>query len=259
MTHLFKRHIGLWLAAAVLLGLTASQSAAKTFDVASAYVSPRQDTSQSGKLDESVCNPDAGPFSLDITNPYLPYQVGRVFVLKGVEDGVEVRVRVSVLDRTEKVAGVTTRVVEERAWEDGELHELALNYFAQAPDGTVCYFGEEVNYYENGKVVSHEGAWRAGENGNLPGIAMPAHPEVGMRYAQERAPGVSEDQAEIVAMGRRVTVPAGSYPNTLRIRETSPLDPGAVGIKFFAPGVGLVKDDTLQLIAIKSAGDADDD
>jgi hypothetical protein len=66
---------------------------------------------------------------------------------------------------------VTTRVVEEIEWEDsipfgtidaGEaLIERSLNYFAQTQDGTVCYFGEAVDIYENGVVVSHEGAWRA--------------------------------------------------------------------------------------------------
>lgn len=259
MTKHHLRRFGVSLTILLLLTLAAGQSEAHALGATGSTVAHPLAANQSSELDPSICDPSAGPFSLNITNPYLPYTLGRVFVLKGVEDGVQLRVRVSVLNKTEVVAGVTTRVVEERSWEDGELHEVAWNFFVQAPDGTVCYFGEDVNYYKNGRVISHEGAWRTGENGNLPGIAMPAHPAVGMTYAQERAPGVSEDQAEIVSIGKRARVPAGAYANTLRLRETSPLDPGMVGFKTYAPGIGLVKDDTLELVEIRSAADKDDD
>jgi hypothetical protein len=52
-------------------------------------------------------------------------------------------------------------------WEDGnadgvidageDLIEVSLNYFAQNQDGTVCYFGEAVDMYEGGEIVSHGG------------------------------------------------------------------------------------------------------
>jgi len=201
-------------------------------------------------LDISVCAPDAGPFSTEINHPYLPYPKGRVWVLKGVEDEEELRVRITVLDNTEVVAGITTRVVEEREWEDNELIEVSRNFFVQAPDGTVCYYGEDVDIYEDGQVVSHDGAWRAGVGGNLPGIVMPAKPMAGHIYAQEVAPGIAEDQAKIVAIGETVTVPAGTFTNTLRTRETTPLEPGSVSIKRYAPGVGLIVDDVVKLISV---------
>ena len=49
------------------------------------------------------------------------------------------------LDDTEVVAGIETRVVEEKEWEDGEVIEVSRNFFVQAPDGTVCYYGEDVD------------------------------------------------------------------------------------------------------------------
>jgi hypothetical protein len=207
---------------------------------------PRSD--KTNELDIGVCAPNAGPFSTRITNPYFPLPEETVWVLRGVEDGVNVRLRITVLEKTEVVAGVRTRVVEERAWEDGELHEVALNYFVQAPDGTVCYYGEDVNFYEDGQVVSHEGAWRAGVGANRPGIIMPANPAVGMSYAQEVAPGISEDRAEIIAMGESVRLRAGTYRNTLLTRETSPLDPEAVSFKHYAPRVGLIVDEPIELV-----------
>ena len=89
-----------------------------------------------------------------------------------------------------------------------------------------------------------------------PGIIMPANPAVGMRYAQEVAPGISEDQAKIVALGETGTVPAGTYQNTLLIRETISLDPGVESFKRYAPGVGLIVDDVSELVRV---GDDDDE
>src|ERR1043166_7874851 len=65
-------------------------------------------------LSIAVCDPAAGPFTLDVTNPFFPLPVGHQLVLDGNEDGGAVRVVITVLDQTEIVAGVPTRVVEER-------------------------------------------------------------------------------------------------------------------------------------------------
>jgi hypothetical protein len=43
--------------------------------------------------------------------------------------------------------------------------------------GTVSCFGEVVDIYENGVIVSHEGSWRADALGNTPGIFTPANPQ----------------------------------------------------------------------------------
>jgi len=99
-------------------------------------------------LDILVCDPAAGgPFSADtIDNEFFPLVVGDQYVLEGVVDGELIHLEITVLDETEVVAGVTTRVVEEAEWADGEIAEISRNFFAQAvPDGTVCYFGEDVD------------------------------------------------------------------------------------------------------------------
>jgi len=199
-------------------------------------------------LDISVCAPENGPFTLDIDNPYFPLEVGTELVLEGEEDSATVRVEFSVLDQTEEVAGVTTRVIEEYETEDEELVEISYNFFAQAPDGTVCYFGEDVDIYENDEVVGHEGEWRAGEGDNLAGIMMPADPEVGMKYKQEVAPGIAQDEAEITAMGETLTVPAGEFTDTLRAVESSPLDSGT-SLKIYVGGIGMAYDSGIELIS----------
>jgi hypothetical protein len=151
------------------------------------------------ELDPALCAPDQR-FSLMIDNTYFPLPVGQQWVYLGQEQGQTIGLRITVLNETETLysgkSSVRTRVVEELEWEDAnadgvvdpdeQLIEVSRNYYAQTSDGTVCYFGEAVDIYENGVVVSHEGAWRADEPNNAPGIFMPASPEVGMTYQQER-------------------------------------------------------------------------
>jgi len=204
-------------------------------------------------LSIEVCDPESGPFTLDIDNDFFPLVVGSSSVLEGTDDeGAFIRVEIDVLDETEVVAGVTTRVVTETEFEDGELVEISRNFFAQAPDGTVCYFGEDVDIFEDGEVVSNDGAWRAGENGNLPGIFLPGDPQVGDSFSQEVAPGIAEDQAEIIAFGETLTVPAGEFQDTMTVEDCDPLDEEiTIEEKVYVRGIGLALDETIELISFE--------
>jgi hypothetical protein len=147
---------------------------------------------------------------------------------------------------------VLARVVEERETEDGVLTEISRNYFADCwTSRDVYYMGEDVDIYANGKVVSHEGAWLSGRQGALPGIVMPEDAFiVGSRYYQEVAPGVALDRAEHKRSGFAVQVPAGRFDNCVSVEETTPLQPDDVSQKVYCRGVGLVKDDDLELTAL---------
>lgn len=207
-------------------------------------------------LSPELCALDRGDFTLNSENDFFPLGAGSVWEYQGEEDGALVELRITVLDETEVVGGVVTRVLEEREWEDGELIEVSRNFFAETSEETVCYFGEDVDIYEDGEVVSHEGAWRADAPGNAPGIIMPADPRPGMTFAMESAPGIAEDAGKIVGTGP-VEVPAGAFRETIRVRETNPLDGGS-GYKIFAEDVGLVVDESLQLVRYRVADDGDD-
>jgi hypothetical protein len=201
-------------------------------------------------LSISVCDPSAGPFSLIIDNGFFPLVVGDELVLEGEDDeGTFLEVIITVLDETELVAGVTTRIVEEAEFEDGEVVEISRNFYAQAPDGTVCYFGEDVDDFEDGMIVGHEGEWRAGENENLPGIIMPGNPEVGQIFQQEAAPGIAEDQAEIIDLGETIEVPAGTFSDTLTTLDCNPMEGGAIDEKVYVDGIGLAIDEDAELVS----------
>jgi len=147
---------------------------------------------------------------------------------------------------------VWTRTVEERETEDGELKEVSRNYFADCLNThDVYYFGEEVDDYEDGVIVGHGGAWLAGKHGAMPGIIMPDQAFLlGARYFQEIAPGVAMDRAEHLAMNLEVEVPAGVFQNCVEVRETTPLNPDEESRKIYCPGVGLVIDADLELMAV---------
>jgi hypothetical protein len=248
------------------LGLAASLLAA----------SPAIGARTTQELPLSLCAPPPeNTFSLTIDNPFDPLPVGQQWVYSGREQGQTLGLRITVLNDTENFYSgkrrVTTRVVEELEWEDADADgvvdddefviEVSRNYYAQTLDdpttpedegGTVCYFGEDVDIFNEDGTVTHEGAWRADDPGNAPGIFMPADPQVGMTFQQEHAPGVAQDTATIVRKGTTVSVPAGTFTDTITVRDFNPLD-GSRGTKVYAAdgddGTGLITDGPLDLIS----------
>lgn len=197
---------------------------------------PFQDTFD---VDKADLGPDGG-------NEFFSLEVGKQLVL--LENGLTVII--TVLDETRVVDEVTTRVVEERESQDGELIEVSRNYFAaDSATNDVYYFGEDVDDYENGVVVGHSGAWRAGQNGARFGLIMPADPQVGDRYYQEVAPTMAMDRAEHLSLTESITTPAGTFQNCLLVEETTPLE-SDVSEKVYCPGVGLVRDNDAVLQAV---------
>jgi hypothetical protein len=155
---------------------------------------------------------------------------------------IKTRVESRVLPKTDRVAGVEVTVVEDKAFNNGELVESTLDYFAQHRDGSVYYFGETVDEYEGGKIVSHEGQWLAGEGKNREGVFMPAQPTLGQVFEQEKAPGVAEDTSTIVAVDQSVSTPAGSFKGCVKTEDFSPLDK-ETEFKYYCPGAGVVREE----------------
>jgi hypothetical protein len=193
---------------------------------------------------------------LNITNPYHPFQPGGVKVFQGSEGRTRLVGLHLYLTETRSFSwnGTTVhcRILREISFEDGQLVEISDNYFAQADDGTVYYFGEVVDNYENGVVVNHDGSWLVGgpslpsdppstATDDNPTVFMPANPEVGDVFKPEDLIPVVDETATVVRAGVKVKVPAGSYDDAIAIDETSSLEPG-VTTKWYASGVGVVKE-----------------
>lgn len=192
---------------------------------------------------------DQCKFESEGRNAFFILEPGFQLVLEGDEGDQFVHLEITVLPETRKVMGVETRVVEERETRNGELSEIARNYFAICEqNGGAFYFGEDARLFEHGVVTSTAGSWEAGVKGARAGLIMPSLPLLGARYFQEVAPGVALDRAEIVGLGKTIRTPAGRFRNTVRVVETTPLEPDALDIKIHAPGVGLVQAGPLKLV-----------
>ena len=191
-------------------------------------------------------NIDPSNFVKNIDNPYFSLEPGTTWVYEGkTPEGTE-RVEDTVLRETKRVMGVECVVLRDRVWLNGELIEDTVDWHAQDKEGNVWYFGEYTKEYENGKVVSTQGSFEAGEDGALPGIMMPADPEVGDSYRQEYYRGKAEDMAEVIslngsALNDAVSTPYDSFSEDVLVtKDWNPLEPDILEHKYYAPGIGLI-------------------
>jgi hypothetical protein len=203
---------------------------------------------------------------LNITNVFFPFVPGATKVYTGVDEGKRAT-GVDVYGDETRIfnlngQNVTCRVLREYSFVRGKLVEISKNYFAQADDGSVYYFGEVVDIYEDGVVVSHEGSWLVGgpqlddppevATDTEPTVFMPANPELGDIYKPEDLSGIVDESDEIIAIDKDERVPAGRYHGVMIVRESSQLD-AAIERKWYAPGVGVLKARTKGELLVLSA------
>lgn len=191
-------------------------------------------------------------------NRYFPLEVNRTWTLSNascVADGdcdeLEENV-ITVLPTTEVVDGLTTRVVQESESINGVQTEISRNFFAECVGtGDVYYFGEQVDIYNPDGSITHEGAWQAGGE-NRAGLIMPGGAFLlGARYFQEWAPDIALDRAEHTEMGLSFDNPAdGQFEDCVLVVDTNALEDskGKEGDeKMYCPGIGIVKDEEMEL------------
>ena len=186
---------------------------------------------------------DPSNFVATVTNPWFPLTPGTKLTYKGIKDGEDAVDVFEVTGQTKLVDGVTCVVIRDNLTLGGTLHERTEDWYVQDRDGNVWYFGEATAELDDaGKVVSTEGSWTAGEDGAAPGIYMPVDPQVGQSMQQEFYPGQAEDHFVVLLTSGSVKVPFGTYKDALLTAEWTPLEPEVLGEKFYAKGVGLVKE-----------------
>jgi hypothetical protein len=185
---------------------------------------------------------DPARFSTTIDNRFMPMKPGTQMTYRGTDaEGTVSTITVTVTDRTKKIAnGVTARVVRDTAIEGGQIVEDTFDWFAQDDNGNVWYFGEDTATFENGKKHSAEGSFEAGVDGAQGGVTMPADPQPGPIYRQEYYKGHAEDNAQVLSTHEMIDLGKTHFDSVLLTKETTPIEPGAIEYKFYAPGVGTV-------------------
>lgn len=201
---------------------------------------------------------DPADFVTNFSNPNFPITPGRTMVYYGQSDGETDSIEVTATLETKTVMGIQCAVVEFRQWIDRELVEVAEDWYAQDNSGTIWYFGEFVENYENGVIINNDGSWEAGVDDALPGIVMKASPQVGDEYYQEYYEGEAEDQAEVLSITASLTVPYGAYSNCIKTKDWTDLEPLAIENKYYAAGIGEIKSEhtdgsgSEELVAIRN-------
>jgi hypothetical protein len=206
----------------------------------------------------SIESIDPANFVKGVTNPYFPLVPNTVFIFEGESEGLPTRNEVTVTSEVKTILGIECIVVRDLAFEDGEVIEDTLDWYAQDKEGNVWYFGEASQSIEDGVVKSTAGSWEAGVDGASPGLIMPANPTPGESYYQEYYPGEAEDQARVLTVTDAITIGLGEYQDVVTTSEWTNLDPEIEEHKSYAKGVGLIlavavrgENERLELIEIR--------
>lgn len=195
---------------------------------------------------------DATAFAAPAPNPWYPLTPGPARRYQGrTPDGEIERGEISVQGPGPTILGVPTIAVLDRVWEEDRIVEETLDYFATDAQGNVWYFGEDVTNYrydDNDNLIGtdDESAWRAGASDARPGISFPAQPAPGPAVFQEHAPAdAAMDYGRVVATGLTLQGPAGSFGDVVQVYESSTTEPTSRGYKYYAPGLGMVREEEL--------------
>lgn len=193
----------------------------------------------------------------DDLNPYFPLAPGNTWTYEGGDEVISVEVT----DKTKLIDGLTCLVVNDTASEEGSAIEVTDDWYAQKSDGTVVYCGEisfELETFdgddpEEPEVVGIDGSWKAGRDGAQPGVAMQGDPEPGQIYRQEWAFGEAEDIGEVISdsygygsdgeldflVPQALAEHLCGGDDCVVTRDTTPLEPEANELKYYAPGIGV--------------------
>jgi hypothetical protein len=174
-----------------------------------------------------------------ITNLLHPTSQVQQTIYGGHVDGKPFRTEVSLLPGSRPITwqgkAVDTAIIQYVAYLDGRIHEVAIDWYAQADDGSVWYFGEDVFNYEDGKVADTKGTWVAGDT-TPAAMIMPAQPRIGNVYRPENAPGIAFEEVRVDKADQSIAGPSGNISGAIEVNELH-MDGTREG-KVFAPGYG---------------------
>ncbi len=213
-------------------------------------------------LGENPYDPDLNPANFDDPknptnpNPYYPLKVGNRWEYSG---GNEFNT-IEVLNEIKLIDGVACIVVRDQVFKGGELAENTDDWFVPAKDGNVWYFGEEVKDFESfdgddprrPELVSIDGSFKAGRDGDKPGVIFLASPTSGDVYLEEFSLGNAEDATEVLSttykfgsnseldqfVPQQLAQRFCSSSDCVVTKNYSLLEPGIFARKYYARGIG---------------------
>lgn len=199
-----------------------------------------------------------------ITNPLFPISDLHSVVFIGLVDGLPFRTETTLLPETRTLEwnGQQIETVQSQymAFSDGRIEEIATDWYAQADDGAVWYFGEDVaDYDETGTIFTHEGTWLVGTDGAPIAMVMPPVAQLGNAWLAENIAPAAWEQITVVEVDKTLDGPAGPIDGVVITAEYKLDDSGEE--KIFAPGygefsTGSLADENLEPLALAIPTDA---
>ncbi|MGH8659698.1 MAG: hypothetical protein ACREV4_14805 [Gammaproteobacteria bacterium] len=163
----------------------------------------------------------------------------------------------------------------DQVFKDGDLVEDTDDWFVPAKNGNTWYCGEEVKDFESfdgddprlPELVSIDGSFKAGRDGDKPGIIFQASPNVGQVYLGEFSLGNAEDVTEVLSttyafgndpeLDRLVPKPLAEHlcsaGDCVVTKNFSLLEPGIFARKYYTRGIGFfleVNSDTGEVLQL---------
>ena len=190
-------------------------------------------------------------------NPYFPLAVGNHWEFSAGNE----RDVVDIVDETKLIAGVRCAVARDIVSRDELVAEATDDWYAPNKSGATWYFGEEVKDFESfdgdmpkrPELVSIDGSFKAGRNGDKPGVIFLESPKVGDVYVEEASLGNAEDVTEILSTNyvygnspeldqlvpqALVAALCGSG-DCVVTKNFSLLEPGIFARKYYTKGIGV--------------------
>jgi hypothetical protein len=194
----------------------------------------------------------APPFSnsTNVTDPLFPISDLHSAILNGKVDRKPFKVETTLLPETriiDWIEGQCAAIVSQYvAYLNGRIEEVALDFYAQADDGSVWYFVEDVFNYSDGAVADLEGTWLAGKEGPA-AMIMPADPTVGNAFLPENIPGLVFEEVTVRVVDETVPGPHGPMGAVLVDEMSLELGPGPAHAGIWWSGIQPGFNDGLQL------------
>lgn len=190
-------------------------------------------------------SPDPADFTPDVTNTWFPLPPGTSWTYRRYTLGGSGVVVATALPGTRRIAGVATRPVRWVAVHGARTTPLAVRWYAQDTAGNVWWFGQRLSPSGGGLDALATRSWQAGRNGAWAGLIMAASPRMGDGYLNAYQRGVVERRSTVLSLDATASVPARTYRRTVLTRDVSRIAPIHVDRTYYAPGVGLVAQQTV--------------